>query len=40
MIVAWIISYLYNRYQVVGVEGAKSLSQHAISGVPQGSVLN
>ena len=38
-IVAWISSYLYNRHQVVGVEGAKSSSQHAISGVPQGSVL-
>ena len=38
-IVAWISSYLYNRSQIVGVEGAKSASQHAISGVPQGSVL-
>ena len=37
--VAWISSYLYNRSQIVGVEGAKSTSQHGISGVPQGSVL-
>jgi retron-type reverse transcriptase len=38
-IVAWISSYLHNRSQIVGVEGAKSSSQHAISGIPQGSVL-
>ena len=38
-IVAWITNYLYNRHRVVGVEGVKSSSQHAISGVPQGSVL-
>ena len=37
-IVAWISSYLYNCSQIVGVEGAKSSSQH-LSGVPQGSVL-
>lgn len=37
--VAWVCSYLHNRYQIVGVEGAKSQAYNVISGVPQGSVL-
>ena len=39
VIVAWICSYLHDRHQIVGVEGAKSSSQHVVSVVPQGSVL-
>ena len=37
--IAWIRSYLHNRHQTVGVEGAKSSSHHVTSGVSQGSVL-
>ena len=37
--IAWICSYLHDRLQTVGVEGAKSSSHHITSGVPQDSVL-
>ena len=35
----WIVDYLTDRSQCIGVEGATSLSQPVLSGVPQGSVL-
>ena len=35
----WIVDYLTDRTQCIGVEGATSLSQPVLSGVPQGSVL-
>ena len=34
----WIVDYLTDRTQHTGVEGATSLSQSVLSGVPQGSV--
>ena len=35
----WIVDYLTDRTQCIGVEGATSPSQPVLSGVPQGSVL-
>ena len=35
----WIVDYLTDRSQCIGVEGSTSLSQPVLSGVPQGSVL-
>ena len=35
----WIVDYLTDRSQCIGVEGATSLPQTVLSGVPQGSVL-
>ena len=35
----WIVDYLTDRTQCIGVEGATFLSQPVLSGVPQGSVL-
>ena len=35
----WIVDYLTERTQCIGVEGATSPSQPVLSGVPQGSVL-
>ena len=35
----WIVDYLSNRYQYIGVNGKTSTSSRVLSGVPQGSVL-
>ena len=35
----WIVDYLTDRSQCIGVEDSTSLSQPVLSGVPQGSVL-
>ena len=35
----WIVNYLYQRTQAVGVDGETSATLPMISGVPQGSVL-
>ena len=35
----WIVDYLTDRTQCIGVEGATSPSKPVLSGVPQGSVL-
>ena len=39
LILRWIGNYLLDRIQCVVLEGAQSSPLHAISGVPQGSVL-
>ena len=39
ILLKWICSYLTNRVQRVVVNGATSSETHAVSGVPQGSVL-
>ncbi len=38
-LLSWLKSYLLERKQFVGIEGYNSSSLHALSGVPQGSVL-
>ena len=38
-ILQWITSYLYDRHQLVVVEGASSEPTPVVSGVPQGSIL-
>ena len=38
-IMTWLHNYLANRRQSVVVGGTKSASSHAVSGVPQGSIL-
>ena len=35
----WIVDYLTDRSHCIGIEGATSLPQTVLSGVPQGSVL-
>ena len=39
ILLKWICSYLTNRSQRVVVDGTASSEDHAVSGVPQGSVL-
>ena len=39
LLLKWIVDYLTDRSQCIGVEGATSLPQPVISGVPQSSVL-
>jgi len=39
MLLKWIVDYLTDRSQCVGVEGATSPPLPVLSGVPQGSVL-
>ena len=38
-LLCWILNYLYQKTQAVGVDGETSATLPVVSGVPQGSVL-